>query len=153
MPHTFGSTTTTLSRAGLELKLHVLGPGCSAAHVVLEWQGHLFPGDLVTNDGHAWLELGLVGPWIARLDELRALPKIEHVHPGRGPSGSAGLLDAQKSYLTRVLAIVDALQPARADDADGIARATGQILEAYPGYALDVFVSIGMPAVWNSRVR
>lgn len=150
VPTTFGSTTTTLARAGLELTLHVLGPVCSADHVVVEWQGHLFPGDLVTNDGHAWLELGLVEPWMARLDELRAR-KIEHVHPGRGPSGSAGLLDAQKSYLSRVLAIVDALEPARPDDAAGIARATAQVLEAYPGYALDVFVSIGMPAVWNAR--
>lgn len=148
----FGDATTTLQRAGLAVKIHVLGPGASGAHLAVEWERHVFVGDLVTNDGHAWLELGLIEPWLARLDELRDLAP-EYVHPGRGASGGAGLVDAQKSYLARVLAIVDALQPARRDDVDGIARATAQVVAAYPGYDLDVFVSIGMPAVWNSRVR
>ena len=46
-PSSFGGATTKLAKAGLELTAHVLGPGCSEAHVAVEFDGHLFVGDLV----------------------------------------------------------------------------------------------------------
>jgi glyoxylase-like metal-dependent hydrolase (beta-lactamase superfamily II) len=51
-PEAFGSETTALEAAGLTLKAHVLGGGCSDAQVVVEWEGHLFTGDLVANGTH-----------------------------------------------------------------------------------------------------
>ncbi|MEM9492734.1 MAG: MBL fold metallo-hydrolase, partial [Myxococcota bacterium] len=102
-PKSFGNASTTLKLAGLELEVHVLGPGCSEAHVVVEHQGHVFVGDLIAGMGHSWIELGLLDEWKARLDEIAALDP-ERVHPGRGPSGSAALLTRQRAYLDRVIA-------------------------------------------------
>ena len=92
LPDSFGAQTTEIKAAGLTLKMHVLGAGCSEAHVVVEHDGHIFTGDLIHNGYHAWLELGKLDEWIKRLEELRALkPKV--VHPGRGLSGDSDLID------------------------------------------------------------
>jgi glyoxylase-like metal-dependent hydrolase (beta-lactamase superfamily II) len=57
-PDVFGDKTTELKVAGLTLKLHVMGAGCSESHVVVEHQGSLFAGDLVASHAHSWLEIG-----------------------------------------------------------------------------------------------
>src|SRR4051812_41269502 len=87
LPDSFGDKTRELDVAGLKLIARVLGgPGCSGAHVAVEWDRHLFTGDLVTNLNHSWLEIGEVDAWLERMHELQSLqPKA--VHPGRGPSG------------------------------------------------------------------
>jgi glyoxylase-like metal-dependent hydrolase (beta-lactamase superfamily II) len=82
----FGDTDTTLTAGGVDVRLHVLGRGCSEAHVVAEYNGHLFGGDLLVSHTHAWLELGHVREWLRRVDEMEALHP-RRVHPGRGPSG------------------------------------------------------------------
>jgi glyoxylase-like metal-dependent hydrolase (beta-lactamase superfamily II) len=150
-PAVFGDHTTTLSLAGLQLRAHVLGAGCSEAHVAIEFDGHLFVGDLVSNKGHSWLELGLVDEWLQRIAELRALSP-RHVHPGRGASGGPELLDRQEEYLQTVRAIVAAEKPTVVDDEAGIERATEKILARYPEHEWAVFLRMGVPAVWNRRV-
>ncbi len=71
MPESFGAATTELSAGGVTVKAHVMGPGCSESHVVVEYEGHLFPGDMVANDAHSWLEIGRTDEWLeaARGDE------------------------------------------------------------------------------------
>ncbi len=156
-PDSFGDTTTTLERAGLSLTLHVLGAGCSTAHVALEWQGHLFVGDLVAERAHSWMELGLSASWRARLGELAAL-QPQWVHPGRGGSGSAALLHAEADYLCRVETLVDAAREAATRDGheptaaeiDQALACVRQTLERdYPDYAYAVFLRIGLPAMWR----
>jgi glyoxylase-like metal-dependent hydrolase (beta-lactamase superfamily II) len=139
--------------SGLTLRMHALhGGGCSRAHAVVEWDGHVFVGDLVGERTHAWLELGLVDEWLARLDEIEALrPKF--VHPGRGRSGGVELLAAQRKYLLTAKEAVLSERPARLDDEAGIARAKAKILAAYPDYDFSVFLDIGLPAVWNRYVN
>jgi glyoxylase-like metal-dependent hydrolase (beta-lactamase superfamily II) len=86
LPDSFGDKTTELEAAGTRIKLHVPGPGCSEAHVAVEWEKHLFVGDLVASGAHSWLEIGKTDEWLKRLEELSAL-QPDFVHPGRGPSG------------------------------------------------------------------
>lgn len=150
----FGDASTTLELAGLPLQAIVLGPGCSDAHVAIAFDGHLFVGDLVATDGHAWLELGYIEEWRARLAQLQALaPK--HVHPGRGPSAGAVALVDQDRYLALVAAIVDQERarlgeaPTRADLGAAIDRARARVVEAYPGLRFPVFLEIGIPAVFR----
>jgi glyoxylase-like metal-dependent hydrolase (beta-lactamase superfamily II) len=151
-PDVFGDHTTTLRLAGLDLRAHVLGAGCSEAHVAIEWEGHVFVGDLVGNGGHAWLELGKIDEWLARLAELKALsPK--YVHPGRGETGGPELIDRQAAYLRDVDAIVASEQPKVADDEDGIERAKAKLKAKYPSYDWAVFLEMGVPAVWNRHVK
>jgi glyoxylase-like metal-dependent hydrolase (beta-lactamase superfamily II) len=148
----FGAATTEIDLAGLRLKAHVLGAGCSEAHVVIEYEKHVFVGDLVAGMGHAWLELGLVDEWLARLSEIHALAP-EYVHPGRGPSGGAELLGAQKAYLEKVIALVRAENPrpdiAEADKEAAIARVQERLLAAYPDYPMPRFAGSGLPRVWD----
>ncbi len=152
LPDSFGAATTELSAGGVTVKAHVMGPGCSEAHVVVEYEGHLFAGDLIANDAHSWLEIGKTDEWLKRLDEMKAL-KPKWVHPGRGPSGNAGLLDAERAYLERVIAEVAAEKPqGKADDA-ALERIRSRVMAAYPGLRLDVFLNIGLPGEWRRQAQ
>jgi len=152
LPDSFGAATTELSAGGVTVKAHVMGPGCSEAHVVVEYEGHLFAGDLIANDAHSWLEIGKTDEWLKRLDEMKAL-KPKWVHPGRGPSGNAGLLDMERAYLERAIAEVAAEKPQGKPDDAAIERIRSRIMAAYPGYRLDVFLYIGLPAEWARQAR
>jgi glyoxylase-like metal-dependent hydrolase (beta-lactamase superfamily II) len=152
LPDSFGPATTELSAGGVTVKAHVMGPGCSESHVVVEYEGHLFPGDLVANNAHSWLEIGKTDEWLKRIDELQAL-KPKWVHPGRGPSGSAGLLDMEHAYLERVIAEVAAEKPQGAPNEAALGRIRSRILAAYPGLRFDVFLAIGLPAEWERQAR
>jgi len=157
-PDVFGERTTEIEAAGLKLKLHVLGAGCSEAHVVVEHtpsgaQGpSIFAGDLVASGAHSWLEIGKTDEWLARLGDMRAM-KPARVHPGRGPSGGASLLDDEERYLKRVMAIVAAEKPTLPVREDALARAESAIVAAYPDYMLPVFLKIGLPAEWERQAR
>ncbi|RKG99115.1 MBL fold metallo-hydrolase [Corallococcus sp. CA053C] len=129
----FGDSTRELSAAGLTLKAHVLGAGSSQAHVVIEWEGHLFTGDLVARDTHPWFEEGRVDEWLQRLDELRAL-KPKWIHPGRGLPGGPELLDAQTEYLQAVREEVAAERHAAHPSSDPLGTVTERVTRRYPGH-------------------
>ncbi|WP_224364272.1 MBL fold metallo-hydrolase [Hyalangium versicolor] len=152
LPDSFGPSTTELSAAGVTVKAHVMGAGCSESHVVVEYEGHLFPGDLVANDSHSWLEIGRTDEWLVRIDEMKAL-KPKFVHPGRGPSGSAGLLDAERAYLERVIAEVAAEKPQGTPSKEALGNIRSRILSAYPGLRFDAFLGIGLPAEWARQAK
>jgi glyoxylase-like metal-dependent hydrolase (beta-lactamase superfamily II) len=151
-PASFGAATTELDLAGIKIKAHVLGPGCSEAHVVLEYEKHVFVGDLVAGMGHAWLELGQLDEWLARLAEIQALAP-EQVHPGRGPSGGPDLLARQKAYLERVIALVAQENPRpdlpEAEKEAALGRVKERLFAEYARYPFERFVEIGLPAVWD----
>ncbi len=152
-PAVFGPDTRTLEVHGLSLRLHVLGRGTSEAHVVVEHDGHVFVGDLVAAGSHSWLELGDLGAWRARLDEIEALgPRT--VHPGRGPSGPApDLFEAQRAYLDRVEREVKAARAAGLARAAGIERVRAALVAAYPAHRFGAFLRVGLPAVWDHTGR
>ena len=150
-----GGATRELEVAGLSLRLHVLGRGCSDAHLVVQYANHLFPGDLVTNDFHSWLELGYLDEWTARIDELKAL-QADFVHPGRGPAGTADLLDAQRHYLGKVGELIRAAQAKdgrQEPDQPALEALQQQIVEAFPGHRYDLFVWNGLAAAWREQLK
>jgi glyoxylase-like metal-dependent hydrolase (beta-lactamase superfamily II) len=149
LPHveSFGDRTQVLDVAGLKLQLHVLGRGCSEAHVAVEYQGHLFPGDLVTNDYHSWLELGFLPEWLGVIAQLRKLD-VQQVHPGRGPAGTDGLLAQQEAYLQTVLRLVRAARPRGPATEAQLSALQQKIEAAYPGYRYPRFVENGLAQVW-----
>jgi glyoxylase-like metal-dependent hydrolase (beta-lactamase superfamily II) len=152
LPDSFGAATTELSAGGVTVKAHVMGPGCSEAHVVVEYEGHLFAGDLIANNAHSWLEIGKTDEWLKRLDEMQAL-KPKWVHPGRGPSGNAGLLEMERAYLERVIAEVAAEKPQGQPDEAALERIRSRVLAAYPGLRFDVFLHIGLPGEWRRQAQ
>lgn len=145
-PEVFGDATMTLPLAGTTVTLHVVGPGCSAAHVVLEWNGNVFAGDLVANGAHSWLEIGETLEWQKRLDEMAALAP-RRVHPGRGLSGGPELLTAERAYLDDVIEAVAAARQA----GRGTRQAKATILAKHPSLRFPVFLELGLPAEWRRQ--
>jgi glyoxylase-like metal-dependent hydrolase (beta-lactamase superfamily II) len=149
LPDAFGSTTQELSAGGVTVKAHVMGPGCSPAHVVVEWEGHLFVGDLVGNGAHGWFENGRVDEWLKRLDELRALnPKW--IHPGRGHTGGPELLDQQAEFLNTVISAVAAEKPRGRSTPEAMARIKDTVVKRYPDRA---FPELLPPLLWAEWAR
>lgn len=155
-PDVFGDRTTELEAGGVKLKLHVLGAGCSEAHVVVESSGAIFAGDLVASKAHSWLEIGKTDEWLKRIAEMRAL-KPSKVYPGRGAGNAATLLDDEEAYLKKVIALVAAEKPnAKLPEAEqdaAIERAEKAIVAAYPDHGFPVFLKIGLPAEWSRQAR
>lgn len=149
-PESFGSETTALSAGGVTVKAHVVGAGCSEAHVVVEHEGHLFAGDLVASETHSWLEIGRTDAWLARVAEMKALSPTR-VHPGRGPSGGPELLDEQQRYLEQVVQLVAAEQPAGEPDPEALARVRAKMEALYPAHRFSVFLKLGLPAEWRRQ--
>lgn len=149
-PESLGGQSTTLKLAGLDFKVHVMGPGCSEAHIAVEHDGHLFAGDLIANEAHSWLEIGRTDAWLERIDELEALsPRF--VHPGRGPSGGPELLANERDYLQKVIDLVAAEDPALPVDKKAIGRIKARLEAAYPDHRFDFFLHIGLPAEWRRQ--
>lgn len=149
-PRAFGAATATQSAAGLTLTAHVLGPGCSEAHVVLQFEDHVFVGDLVANGAHSWLEIGKTDAWLDRLTEIAAM-KPRWVHPGRGPSGGPELLARQRAYLEEVIALVAAERPGGEPDEAALARVRAELERRHPDLRFPVFLAIGLPAEWRRQ--
>jgi glyoxylase-like metal-dependent hydrolase (beta-lactamase superfamily II) len=153
-PETFAvhTPTTEMKLAGTTVKLHAVGPGCSAAHLVLQHGDDVFAGDLVANGAHAWLEIGETLEWQKRIDEMRAL-QPRRVHPGRGLSGGLELLDAQRRYLDDVIAAVAAEHPSGEPSDEALGRAKAAIVAKYSALRFAVFLEIGLPAEWQRQAR
>lgn len=149
-PEGFGDAVQEISAAGIKVKAHVLGMGCSAAHVVVEYEGHVFAGDLVGNETHAWLEIGEVEQWLTRLDEISAL-KPTSVHPGRGVSGGPDLLAWETKYLRRVLDEIAKENPSLPLAKGAVERVKNRILEAYPKLGFEVFLDVGLEEVMKKQ--
>jgi glyoxylase-like metal-dependent hydrolase (beta-lactamase superfamily II) len=150
LPESFGDQTTTLEAGGVSARAHVLGPGCSNAHVVLEFDGHVFPGDLIASGNHAWLKEADIDAWLQRLDDLRAL-RPRFVHPGRGPSGGPELIEEQATYLRLVRRLVAEAHPTAADDEAAQDRIRAAVEARYPQYGFAVFLRLGVPAEWRRQ--
>lgn len=149
-PKAFGDQTTTLSLAGLELQVHVLGRGVSEAHIVLAWNGHVFTGDLLANGHHGWLEIGATSEWLERLDEIAALEPVV-LHPGRGASAGPELIEQQRAYLRHIIELVAAEEPRLPIVEGAIARITSKVESAYPEHAHPVFLRLGIPAEYRRQ--
>jgi len=151
-PEVFGDKTIDVLAAGVKLRLHVMGAGCSEAHVVVERPDtkEIFAGDLVANQHHSWLEIGKTDQWLKRLEELRRLSP-RRVYPGRGSVGDASLLDDEEKYLRKVMALVAAEKPTMPVREDALERIEKALVETYPSYGHSVFLKIGLPAEWERQ--
>jgi len=155
-PESFGDKTTEIHAAGLTLKLHVMGAGCSEAHVVVEHRaaggGDLFVGDLVANKAHSWLEIGKTDEWTKRIAEMKKL-KPARVYPGRGLPGAASLLDDEAAYLDKVVSLVALEKPTMPAHEGALDRIEAALVATYPSHEFPVFLKIGLPAEWERQAR
>ena len=106
-PTPFAGAADSVRLAGLDLRIHRFGLACSKAHVVVQFERHLFVGDLVSPGNHAWMELGAIDAWVQVLEKLLALDPL-YIHPGRGPTAGKDALSAQIDYLRTVQNLVRA---------------------------------------------
>ena len=148
LPRTFRDDTRRIVRGGVAVNIYLLGAAVSNAHVVVDWKGHLFVGDLVANRHHAWLELGLIDEWIAMLEFLQGLHPLR-VYPGRGAPGGPELLAKQSEYLRFVRTTVQAARPQRELDEATLETLVKAVVARYPDYGNEYFLQLGIPAVWE----
>jgi Metallo-beta-lactamase superfamily len=146
-PLSFGGQTTRVAWADLPMTLHVMGPGCSAAHVVAQVGDAVFVGDLVNPENHAWLELGTIDAWLARLDEIKAL-NPSRVFPGRGKPGGLEIVDQQAAYLRFVQQVVREAEPTGSLGWVRKLLLQRRIEAAYPQLGYPIFMRDGLAAVW-----
>jgi glyoxylase-like metal-dependent hydrolase (beta-lactamase superfamily II) len=153
-PESFGDRTTKLSAGGITVTAHVLGAGCSLGHVVVEYDHHVFVGDLITQGFHSWLELGLLEEWLHRLDEIAAFHPF-YVHTGRGGSGADDLIEREKEYLQTVIKIVRSHHPKKGSELSEAleAKILAEIVAKYPAYDYPKFVENGLEEVWDRLAR
>lgn len=148
LPDALPPAQKTLQAAGLTLKLHHFGPAVSEAHMVVEFDRHLFVGDLVANQNHAWMELGFSDSWIDLLENLQALdPTV--IHPGRGHAKGAELLSEQITYLQFVQQAVAKYFDQKIISDDKKQAIIAEITEQYPDYGNEYFLNIGIPAEYR----
>jgi glyoxylase-like metal-dependent hydrolase (beta-lactamase superfamily II) len=151
-PATFGNATVQQTFAGVPITLHALGPGCSAAHVVVQAGDAVFVGDLINPDNHAWLELGTIDAWLARLEEIRNM-KPTRVFPGRGKPGGVELIDNQAAYLRLVQKTVRDAAPSGTLSFIRKLRLQSTIESAYPKLGYNLFMRDGLEKVWEIEAR
>lgn len=143
---------TTLSVAGLELKVDAVGPAESHADSVLTVETAdgpaVFIGDLAFHGTHAYLADGHTGDWLTALDRLSALGRGATLYPGHGSPGDVALLADQRRYLmmyrevvARLAAGEAALDQARTAELD---RTMQRFLPAAP---LSWMIGLGADAV------
>lgn len=159
LPESFGSESVNMDLAGINIKAHVVGQGCSDAHIVVQFEDHLFTGDLVANGSHSWLELARTEEWLKRLEEMKSLG-AKTIHPGRGPSGDLRLLDQEAAYLRLVRDSIAAEKPRLAANGDiddagqaAIDRVRKKIEDRFLGYRFAVFLNLGLPAEWTRQAK
>ncbi len=148
-PIAFDGAVTTLRAGGVEFQVERLGRGCSEAHLVAAYRGHVFTGDLVISQTHAWLELGYVKEGLAALAAVQATGP-RRVHPGRGPSGGPELLAASSGYLGTLLEDVKELGDRPTSEERAVEELRARLTRRYPNYAFPVFLH-GLGAVWRRR--
>lgn len=159
-----GELTLTLQGSDTPLILRELEQsGVASTQTVAIHGSEVFVGDLVASGTHAWLEGGIVDgvaspdldSWDAALTELLDLVGEDaRIHPGRGPSQTAGqVLPAQQAYLKTAHATVqevlaeqeDPAQALAGEDASAVyAEITTRLEIAYPEYAHPYLVTYGV---------
>jgi glyoxylase-like metal-dependent hydrolase (beta-lactamase superfamily II) len=151
-PESFGDHSVDLVAGGIRVKAHVMGPGCSDAHVVVEYDGNAFVGDLVTIGFHSWMELGHVDEWLKRLEEIGEWD-VKYIRTGRGGTGEIDALDREVRYLQTVKSVITKYARAhpgkkRLSDADKSALVQAMV-DRFPAYDYPKFVENGLDALWE----
>jgi glyoxylase-like metal-dependent hydrolase (beta-lactamase superfamily II) len=149
-PTSFGDRTQEVDWGGVKIKLHVLGLGASAAHVVAQVGDAVFVGDLVNIENHAWLELGTIDEWLRRLEEIKAMG-AQRVFPGRGKPGGVEMLEQQAQYLRFVQKLVQAEQPSGELGWLTKLKLQRTIELQYPNLGYALFMREGLHAVWRNE--
>jgi glyoxylase-like metal-dependent hydrolase (beta-lactamase superfamily II) len=151
-PTSLGNATVTQMFAGVPVTVHALGSGCSAAHVVVQAGDAVFVGDLINPENHAWLELGMIDAWLARLEEIRKMEPTR-VFPGRGKPGGVELIDNQAAYLRFVQKTVREAAPSGTLGFIRKLRLQSAIEGAYPKLSYNLFMRDGLEKVWEIEAR
>jgi glyoxylase-like metal-dependent hydrolase (beta-lactamase superfamily II) len=133
-PASFGDNERQMLIGGVQFKLRPMGPGCASAHLVVEYDGQLFAGDLVGGPVHPVLAGGSLDAWFQRLRELRAL-KPRKVFPASGEPGGMALIANQMIYIKQVMDFVTEENPRGAVAPEAIARVKEKLIAGYPAYA------------------
>jgi hypothetical protein len=151
LPEVAWDKTSVFNAAGLNLKAYVIRKALSPAHVLIEFDGHLFTGALVTDQSHAWPG-GDTAQWLERLTEISQNIKAKVIHPGRGYAMNAALLlTRQQSYLKALQLTVAEFYTGGEITADDTAAIHTKMTQQFPAYSYEKFLRYTIPAEWTRQ--
>jgi glyoxylase-like metal-dependent hydrolase (beta-lactamase superfamily II) len=149
-PASFGDNERQMLIGGVQFKVRPMGPGSASAHLVVEYDGQLFAGDLLSGPVHAVLTGGSLDAWFQRLRELRAL-KPRKVFPASGEPGGLALMSNQMIYIKQVMDFVAEENPHGPVALDAIARVKEKMVAGYPAYAAPERLDALIAAEWQRQ--
>jgi len=149
-PASFGDTGRQMLIGGVQFQLRTLGPGTAVAHVVVECDGGLFAGDLISGPVHPVLSGGSLDAWFKRLQELRTV-RPRRIYPAYGEPGGMALISNQMIYIKQLMDFVAAENPHMAVAPEAAARVKQKMLEVYPSYASPENLDALVAAEWRRQ--
>lgn len=153
LPEAMWTETVEFNAAGLSMKAYVVRGAMSAAHLLIDFDGHLFTGGLISDGAHIWPG-GDTGRWLERLEEIRKFVNPRVIHPGRGHAMAGETLLARQERYLRVVqkAVADVYSGGEITDQDK-KDIKAAIVQQYPDYAFDRFLRYVIPAEWTRLYR
>jgi hypothetical protein len=151
-PVSLGKSSRQMNIDGVPFSVHVLGSGVAYSHVAVEYDGNLFPGELVMGPAHPRLFGGDLTAWLERLQELRAL-KPQRVYPAYGDAGGPALISNQMIYIKQLVGLIDAEDPRRSPTREELARVRAKMMELYPDYAFPGNLQDVVAAEWERQAK
>ena len=122
----------SLDLGGVIAKIRAMGANHTLGDTIVLVDGVLFTGDIVMKPLPMVINpTSTLTHWLASLDALEALhPK--RIVPSHGPFGGVELIEAYRSYLTRIRARTAELKKAGKTLDETIQVISGEMLEQYP---------------------
>lgn len=120
LPDELVASGQSIALAGLTFDVTDLGPAESHADALWALGDHLFIGDVVYNDMHAYLADARHVEWLRLLERLEAEIAADAVlHVGHGPSVTRSALETQRRYVEAFVGAVDSTRSLAPDDRHG----------------------------------
>lgn len=145
-----------ISVDAIDLQLFDLGPAeCSDnTMIALPQIDAVIVSDLVYNRVHPWLAEGRSQNWLTALEGARRrFGGATTLYAGHGPSGDAGIIDEQASYITTIQGLVQHM--IKSDGAlteSSKSRLREEIGKLYPGWPLDMIIDMNVTGVADEFV-
>lgn len=108
-------------------------------------RGWLFSGDMVFSGVHLRLAENRPEKWRRALDDLDSLNLINRIYPGHGDAGPSGLIERNRTYLTRFMELTR-----KSETADQLVEAMDEL---YPAYFMPHFLRHAAETVMGDAGR
>ncbi len=151
VPNTILQEGARLEIDGIVLEVSDLGPAEASDNIAifLPQANALLASDFIYSACHPWLAEMRSLRWLAALDQLRRrFGGIGALYPGHGPAGDIGLIEAQRSYIRHVRALVwDHLAASASLSDDAVSAIHAALAHSHKDWPLAALIDLNSRAL------